>query len=172
MDAIPDIFDDDAVEAAAREAQGLAADAPIALHPVARRLLRESLIDERRMIDEGQTVLTRREHQIFGKFGSTRELEVERSGEVDVITDGQLKLITVASAFRRRRRLIIQSHPVSGPRPRGMTAHRRCAESARERRSPEGLRDPRPAALGKKRAAFDNRGPFGKGDAPAVFWKA
>ena len=119
MDAISDIFDDDAVEAAAREAQGLAADAPIALHPVARRLLRESLIDERRMIDEGQTVLTRREHQTFSKFGSTRELEVERSGEVDVITDGQLKLITVASAFRRRRRLIIQSHPVSGPPPKG-----------------------------------------------------
>jgi hypothetical protein len=127
---IPDIFDDDAVEAAAREAQGLPADMAVALHPVARRLLRESLIDEARLVGEGQTAFTRREHQAFGRFGSTRQLDLEKAGEVDVITDGQLKLTTVASAFRRKRRLIIQSHPVHGPAPK---PHDRVPPSRKQR---------------------------------------
>ena len=82
-------------------------------------MLRDSIVDEGRIAGAGKSLLTRKEHQAFGNHGSTRELQIEKAGEVDVILDGSTKLITVKSAFRRRRRLIIQSHPVSGPPPKG-----------------------------------------------------
>ena len=115
MNGFPPIVDDDAIDAAARDALGMAPDARILITPPARRLIRESLIDERRIIvDEGRMTFTRREHQRFAAFGATRQLEVEKRREVDTVVDGGLKLISVRSAFRRLRRQILASYPVSG----------------------------------------------------------
>jgi hypothetical protein len=86
------------------------------IHPAARRLIRESLIDERRIVvGEGRANFTRKQHQTFAGFGATRQLEIEKRGEVDTMVDGGLKLISVRSAFRRLRRQILASYPVSGP---------------------------------------------------------
>ena len=50
MNGFPPIVDDDAIDAAARDALGMAPDARILITPPARRLIRESLIEERRII--------------------------------------------------------------------------------------------------------------------------
>lgn len=106
---------DGVVEAAAREALSLAPDAPFELSETARRMVRESVADE---ANEPRQVFTREEHQTFAALGATRELEIERDGEVDTLLDGWTRLVTVRSAYRRRRRLILEANPVQGPRPK------------------------------------------------------
>ena len=116
MDDLTNLVSDDEVEDAAREALNLAIDVPIELNPKLRRMIRDALLAQRR---EPSPVFTRKRHMTWAGIGSsTKQLEIERNGEVDVLHDGAVVLVTVSSAYRRRIRQIIQSNPVHGPAPK------------------------------------------------------
>jgi hypothetical protein len=55
--------------------------------------------------------LSRVEHQIFGGFGQSKEIEIEENGEVVVYTDGGKVRIEKNSAYHRKIRLLIESNP-------------------------------------------------------------
>ena len=61
---------------------------------------------------------TRAEHKAWNKYGSSKEIEVEESGEVVVYQDGGQLRITRRSAYNRKIRLLLESNPVGQPRPK------------------------------------------------------